>query len=343
MLPVMPGQAKFKQGVGRRSCLCAMGSATFLLSACRLRGNTRAPYSKGEAPSPAQLHAALTPRVSTLKIEDAKVRDELTPSAQFAAVVQAPGRLHASLFLKGQKIMSLTANEEGYGLRYKFNRGLAPGYYHGPKDRCAVQTFLGAPIEIDDLIAILLGGGPSSFRADAVLSQSWDPEVGAERVVFFDRQHQRSLVTHFIWRHNTWVLYSANGYRYKDKSPIWEWSVRHLDFGKVQGAPMLPSRIKIGRLDGGTRRYLELNIEKATTQVAFEPSQAPAQEPTWEDDEGEEDPGDWEGADGSSASPQDQAPEAPSQTSLPSEVPSIFIPSGEGLIDRGRLCQASRE
>lgn len=341
MLALVPGSAEWKPRMGRRRYLYTMSGAAGLLSACRLTGKTRAPYSKGDAPSPAQLHAALAPRVSKLKIEQAKVRDELTPSARFAATIQAPGRIHGSLFLKGQKIMTLVANEEGYGLRYNFNRGLAPGYYHGPKDRCAVQTFLGAPIEIDDLIAILLGGGPSSFRADAVLSQSWDPEVGAERVVFFDRQRQRSLVAHFAWRQNTWVLYSANGYRYQDKSPIWEWSVRHLDFGQVEGASMLPSRIKIGRLDNGTRRYLELSIEQATTQVELEPKTGNEAKPAWEDDEDE---GDWEGADGSSAPDDPQPPKASAEAvaPAPSEIPAVFIPNPEGLANRGPLCRAGR-
>lgn len=340
----MRGKSKSKLGMGRRNCLGAMGGGAMLLGSCRLSGQTKAPYTRDNAPSPAQLHAALAPRVSKLKIRAAKVRDELTPSAKFAASVEAPGRIHASLFIKGQKIMSLIANENGYGLRYNFNRGLAPGYYHGPKDRCAVQTFLGAPIEVDDLIAILLGGGPSSFRADAVLSQSWDPEVGAERVVFFDRQRQRSLVAHFILRQENWVLYSANGYRYQDKSPIWEWSVRHLDFGQVQGAPMLPSRIKIGRLDGGTKRYLELSIEQATTQVEFGDKGNPNQPPSWGDDEDEED-GSWEGADGSEVAPPTTAPQSSAQASQPiprSDIPSIFLPSGEGLTDRGPLCRSGR-
>lgn len=260
----------------------------------------------------------------------------MTPSAGFAALIQAPGRIHSSLFLKGQEIMSLVANEEGYGLRYNFNRGLAPGYYHGRKDRCAVQTFLGAPIEIDDLIAILLGGGPSSFRPDAVLSQSWDPRVGAERVVFFDRDRHRSLVAHFIWQNEAWVLAAATGYRYQGQKSIWEWRVQHLDFGQVQGAPNLPSRIKIGRVEGGIRRDLELSIQAATTEAAI-----PVSEPddNWDDE-------DWEQADGeeqqSPAQTEPTAPEQTSQAKTKAEIPEVFVPNPSGLVDRGPLCRGQK-
>lgn len=333
----------------RRTVAGALG-ASLWVSGCRASLRTRPPYPQGSAPSPAQLHAALTPQVQALQIRKAKVRDELTPSARFAALIQAPGRIHGSLFLKGQEIMSLIANEEGYGLRYNFDRGIRPGYYHGPKDRCAVQTFLGAPIEIDDLISILLGGGPSSFKADAVLSQSWDPEVGGERVVFFDRRRRRSLVAHFLWRNESWVLYAATGYRYQGDRAIWEWSVRHLDFGRVSDAPNLPSRIKIGRIEGGMKRYLELSIQDATTQVLI-PSEPSEDQDQWEDDD------DWEEADGSDSTPDSTTPESKpesetgSATASDSEkaqskpkasIPAVFIPNPAGLVDRGPLCRGPR-
>lgn len=331
--------------LSRRQIVGGALACMALPSGCRLGASTRPPYGKATPPSPAQLHDALQPRVSELQVFKAKVRDEMTPSAQFAALIQAPGRIHAALFLKGQEIMSLVANERGYGLRYNFNRGLAPGYYHGPKDRCAVQTFLGAPIEIDDLISILLGGGPSSFRADAVLEQGWDSEVGAERVVFYDRRRARSLVAHFLWRDNQWVLYSATGYHYQGGAATWEWGVRHLQFGKIPGAPLLPSKIKIGRIERGMRRFLELSILKASTELSIDAGTADpeGEQGDWED-EG------WEQADGShpAQAPNNESSDASEEPANSREaarksdaIPAVFLPNPAGLVDKGPLCRSS--
>lgn len=105
---------------------------------------------------------------------------------------------------------------------------------------------------------------------------------------------------------------------------------------------MLPSRIKIGRLDNGTRRYLELSIEKASTQVDFAPEQAKAEKPGWEDDE--EDSDDWESADGSEASPGETAEQDEPSVANPlaGEIPAVFVPNGEGLTERGPLCRDGR-
>lgn len=327
--------------LSRREIIGGALALVALPSGCRLGGSTRSPYAKSNPPSPAQLHKALQPRVPQLQILKAKVRDEMTPSAQFAGLIQAPNRIHAALFLKGQEIMSLVANERGYGLRYNFNRGLAPGYYHGPKDRCAVQTFLGAPIEVEDLISILLGGGPSSFRADAVLEQGWDRDVGAERVVFYDRRRARSLVAHFLWRDNQWVLYSATGYHYQSGVATWEWGVRHQQFGKIPGAPLLPSKIKIGRIEGGMRQFLELTILKASTELRIDTGQeSPDEQGDWEDDGWEQAGGDSQPLEAPEENPDvpEKSEGAQDLAKKKDAIPSVFIPNPAGLVDKGPLC-----
>lgn len=322
---------------------CALGLGVTSLGACSHRPISR-PYPPGQGPDPKNLWKALAPRFQTVRIERAKARQGLFPSVIFSGLAQAPQRLHAILTLKGQELLSLVSNEKEYGLRYNYERGLTPGFYHGRPHPCAVQAFLGVELSVQDLVALLLGGGPQSLRPDEVLNQSWDRKMGAESVTYYEHRRRRAYTVYFRPEGGHWVFVAATGYQYQNKRPSRQWSIRHKSFHRNENGISYPKRIVIETLYNGAWEEIELEIETVHLNVHIETQigEGAQESEDFNDEEG------WENADGSeiadTSATEDpagaaKAPPADEQAPEKRYIPAVFVPNPSGLNDRGDLCR----
>ena len=325
-------------------------------SACAHAG-TRAPYSFGQGPTPAQLLARAAPQIPAIAVPQARIVVNRTVRGNLAFVAQSPSRFRGSIEVSGNELVTLAMTEHGYALRYKLD-AFEPGFYAGPPNPCAAQALLGVPLRAEDLVAMVLGGGPTLSAPYQVIEHGWVRKGGYERVVIANSTTVEALDFRLIG--GTWYLIGGTFWQRQPNQQPGQplWSFGHEDMAAA-GGTMLPGRTKI--VSPGHRRDTSLVVTYKTrvfdppfAQAGTEPRDSSddraALPPHRDDQPGHRtddddvwaDDGNWEndpvGETGGAAQTDPEAT-TPSQSATYKPMSPVFRLDGAGLPDRGDLCR----
>ncbi|MFV8751098.1 hypothetical protein ACNOYE_11190 [Nannocystaceae bacterium ST9] len=321
--------------------------ALLSLAACR---GTEPPYSPGQEPLVEDLLAAATPKLTSIQVPRAKVRQGGGPAASLMMLAQHPDRFAGTIQISGNELVSLAVNEESYGLRWigRGDAGLDPGYYSGPPSRCAVEALLGVDLEPEAFVDLVLGGAPIIDEPHQVVDRHWDRKQARELLTIANDRYQQQL--QFAWSKGEWQFAGATLWRLEGDSKTWLWSVLHGEMHRV-GDQMLPRKTEIRqpKAKGRGDLVIEVTYEKQVANPGFgeiagsdppaegEPENADDQ---WDEggDEGWDDEGGWDDESGGDES--GSAPEPEPETKPPAKptIPAQFLGKPQGLTARGDLC-----
>ena len=247
----------------------------------------------------------------------------------------------------GNPLVTLALHERAYGLRtVREAPGLAAGWYHGPPSRCAVASLLGVDLEPDQVVALLLGGGPQIDGPFEVVEQGWSK--GRERLVLRNARYEEELA--FAWVDGGWWFAGAKLWSIEGGGRTWLWTISHEDL-EGHGGVVLPEKTHIDR-PGGKKGSVEMTIsyQKQVATAAEgkvvtgdgDGDEGGDDTGGFDDDGGWEDEGwddegwDDEGEGASTPKPAPTPTPAPEPEADP--IPPEYQLSANGLPDRGDLC-----
>ncbi len=319
---------------------------TTLLSLTACRG-TEPPYSPGQAPLVEDLLAAAAPRLQSIQVPRAKVRQGKGPAANLMMLAQHPDRFAGTIQLAGNELVSLAVNEEGYGLRWigRGDAGLEPGYYSGPPSRCAVEALLGVDLETEAFVDLVLGGAPILETPYEIVDRRWDRKQARELLTLANDRFQQELG--FAWSGTEWQFAGSTLWRLEGSAKTWLWSVSHADMHTV-GGQTLPRKTEIRQPKPQGRGELVITVtyEKQIANPGFgelasdpptegEPDNAGDQ---WDEGEDGWDEGGWDDGE-PEPEPEPEIPEPEPEPEIPEpEIPEQFLGKPQGLKARGDLC-----
>jgi hypothetical protein len=330
----------------RRQVACA-AVCVMLLAGCR---GIEAPYPPGKAPEVADLMAATAPSLRAIQVPRAKVRQGAGPAASLMLVAQAPARFSGTIQVSGNELVTLSVNEEAYGLRWVGGRdgvgGLEPGFYSGPPSRCAVETLLGVDLEPEAFVDLVLGGAPLIDEPHEVLERRWDRKAGRERLRIGNADYQQELA--FAWIDGHWQFAGATLWAVQAGKPRWLWTISHDELHAVDGE-LLPRRTQIRQPEPDGKGEMVLNVS-FQTQIA-NPALGGELSSDPPPDDGDDDDGDTQPANAGDGWDDDWGDEGEASEEAdvpePSPAPKAVIPpqfrgNPTGLTPRGDLCAGRR-
>jgi hypothetical protein len=335
-------------------------AATLTLAGCGIDP----PYAPNQKPEVAELMAAATPKLSSVQVPRAKVRQGGGPAANLMLVAESPERFAGTIQVSGNELVSLAVNEDEYGLRWVGGRegakALTPGYYSGPPSRCAVETLLGVDLEPEGFVAMVLGGAPLIDPPHEITDRRWDRKQGRELLTIENGRFEQQLA--FAWFADQWQFAGAQTWALDGKGGRrWLWTISHEELHHVNGE-ILPAKTKISRpkKNGRGERTLTVTFIKQVANPSFGgelPEDPPPDEggdgeggeelpenagDTWEEDDWGDDEG-WESADGSGETPGEEGGAVePEPKPEPPPIPPQFRGNPTGLTPRGDLCAGRR-
>ena len=303
--------------------------------ACHPR-SVDAPYAVDAAPSPAELMAAASPRISALQVSSAKVRIGRSPAATLMFLAQKPGRFSGQVQIAGRELVSLAFNEQGYALRNVAADGLPAGYYAGPPADCAIRQLIGVPFSASELIALVLGGSPIIAGPLGIVEQRWDRRNGHEVLRLRSPSAEQEL--RFAWVGGAWWVAGSTLWTRDVAGKLTRvWTLRHEELRAV-GTTVLPASTLVSRPSG---RREEKVIIRYRSQIP-EPDLGEASGAPESDDEGWEDEDTAAAAEAEAGADEggDAAPDAPPRpvAPTPAKIPAQFMLDSAGLSSRGDLC-----
>ena len=312
---------------------------------------TKRPYDRGDAPAPEVLLESMQARYASLRVPKAKIREGRSPAAKLLLLAEAPERMRGTIQVAGNPLVELALNEQGYALRnLRGQPGLEEGFYHGPPSRCSVRSLLGVDLESEQLVNLLLGGGPLIDGPHQITGQDWSK--GRERLSLRNETFEQRL--EFAWVDGGWWFAGSSLYLLSGDQTQWLWTIRHEKLEKRSGT-VVPTKTTIKRpVPGDT---LELNISY-TKQVVEQPlpqngatesgegpqdggGETQGGDAGWDDEGGWEDDEDgWE-EDGEvrESDPPKPDSDAGSVAPAPGPIPTPYLLEAGGLRDRGDLCR----
>jgi hypothetical protein len=315
----------------RLARLACLGWLALAAPACRPPA-VEPPYAAGQAPAPAQLLAAVAPRISALQVPAAKVRIGRAPAGNLMFLAQKPGRFSGQVQIAGRELVSLAFHEQGYTLRNVAADGLPTGFYAGPPADCAIRQLIGVPFATTELTALVLGGAPQIDAPFEVIAQTWDRRSGHEVLRLrgvHDEQEFRFAWVAGAW----WVAGSTLWTRGADGALARVWTLLHEDLRAHDGT-VLPARTRISRPSVRREERVVITYNQQLPDPDLgDDAAAEADDGGWEDEEAPADAG--EGA-GEGA----EAPPAPPASPPPApKIPPQFTLDSAGLTPRGDLCR----
>jgi hypothetical protein len=213
-----------------------------------------------------------------------------------------------------------------------------------------VRSLLGVDLEAEQLVNLLLGGGPLIAGPHQITAQDW--KKGRERLALRNENFEQRL--EFAWVDGGWWFAGSSLYLLSGDKPQWLWTIRHEKLEKRSGT-VVPTKTTIKRpVPGDT---LELNISYAKQVVeqalpgAGDADSGADGDPSASDgedgDEGWDDEGGWEdddeGWEEDGEVQESGTPESPSDASTPQSdpIPAAYLLEAGGLRDRGDLCRGA--
>ncbi|MFO0633698.1 MAG: hypothetical protein U0168_12680 [Nannocystaceae bacterium] len=318
-----------------------------------------APYAPGQGPRAQDLLALARPQLDAVAVPDAKVVANRVMRGNLAFLAQAPDRFRGSVQVSGNELVTLAATEVGYALRYKLD-AFPAGFYHGPPSSCAIEALLGIAFDLDDLVALVLGGAPLLSEPRETLSQGWDTAGGYEALVVANDRYVESL--HFRKQGDGWIYVGGKLWQRKPdggKGTLL-WTLEHEELERHADA-VLPARTRIVAPAGKKQNQVVIHYKTRDLQPPFARTQpddggdgggsgGSGPSTTGNDTDGGdeggddwgEDDGGWENAE-PAATPEPTAAPAPTPppataTAAPT-IPKAFVIDGGGMTDRGDLCR----
>lgn len=332
-----------------RSLALVFAAALLAAPGCRTR-YPKAPYQRGDNPSLTELLPATAPRYAKLRVPKAKVREGRSPGARLLLLAESPSRMLGTIEVAGNPLVTLALNEQAYGLRtVREAPGLRAGYYHGPPSQCAVATLLGVDLDAEQVVALLLGGGPLIEGPYEVVDQRW--HKGRERVIIRNARFEERL--DFAWVDGAWWFAGASLHALGPEAtdaPTWLWTIVH-DELQSRGGKVLPGMTRIRRPNrpGARKDVFEMKISYAkqiatplgqTATHAGDGGESEGGDEGWNDegwdDEGWDDEG-WDEEGGAQTPVENEATANPQPE--PDPIPPEYQLSANGLPDRGDLCR----
>jgi hypothetical protein len=331
-----------------RQALLACVLATAGTASCRGRP-AEPPYAADQAPEAQALLQLTRPHLSALQVPKAKIRQGRSLAGTLMLAAQAtPPRFAGSITAAGNELVSIAVNEKTYALRWLRDEGLRSGFYSGPPSACAIERVLGVALSTEDLVALLLGGGP--MIADAkIVDQRWEGDrlrrretghPGHEVVTLQSAREVQEL--RFWWAEGRWWFGGTSLWRRDGDARTWLWSIEHEGLHRV-GDHLLPARTLIRRPGRRGEQVVDIAYEQQRPDPpALLGSSGGADAggdggDTWEDDWDDDE---WE--DEGEAPPEKEAtPPAPASPAPPAErpIPAVFQLDASGLSKRGDLCR----
>jgi hypothetical protein len=324
-----------------------------VVAGCRVRA-TKPPYTRGNEPDPTALLAATQGRYTSLRVPKAKIREGRSPGARLQIRAEAPARMVGGIDLAGNPLVTLALHERGYALRTVRNApGLPAGFYSGPPSDCAVAALLGVELKPEQIVALLLGGGPVIDGPHQFLDQTW--RDGREHLRLANERYEETL--EFVWVDGRWWFAGASLYARTPAAPVWLWTIRH---DKVTATPagVLPGKTTIRRpTSGGDEVAVSIAYAKQIT-APLSPEDGGdggdvgsfGDDGGWEGDapltdaHGTGEPEDDWDDEGWEDDPGEPAPDldtsAPDPDPAEDPIPAAYRLTSAGLIDRGDLCAA---
>lgn len=300
------------------------------------------PYAAEQAPAAPALLELTRPHLQALQVPRAKIRQGRSLSGTLMLAAQAsPPRFAGSITAAGNELVSIAVNEERYALRWLRDEGLRSGFYAGPPSACAIERVLGVALSTEDLVALLLGGGPMIANA-RIVDQRWEGErlrrnqsghPGHEVLTLENDRETQEL--RFAWADGSWWFAGTSLWRRTGAKRTWLWTIEHTQLRRVD-THMLPGTTSIRR----PGRRGDLTVEISYLEQRPNPSGLGGREGTgagtgedggdtwddeWDDEESEDDA-------------EDAAPPAP-ETPSPTPIPAVFQLDSAGLSKRGDLCR----
>jgi hypothetical protein len=312
------------------------------------------PYAANAGPAAAALLQLTRPHLVALQVPRAKIRQARSLSGSLMLAAQAsPPRFAGSITGAGNELVSIAVNEQSYALRWLRDEGLRSGFYSGPPSACAIERVLGVALSTDDLVALLLGGGPMIANA-RVVDQRWQGErlrgkqAGhpGHEIVTLESEHQAQELrfTHVDGR---WWFAGTTVWRRDASKRTWLWSVEHVGLRRVRDH-MLPAGTQIRR--PGRRGEVVVDISYAEQRPnppglgldPLDPDEGDGDDDgdggddgwgdEWEDEE-------WDESDAQHEAPAEPAEASPSPPTAGDPIPAVFRLDAAGLSKRGDLCR----
>lgn len=320
-----------------------------------------APYAPGQGPRAQDLLALARPQLEAVAVPDAKIVANRVLRGNLAFLAQSPDRFRGSVQVSGNELVTLAATEAGYALRYKLD-AFPAGYYHGPPSSCAMEALLGIAFDVDDLVALVLGGAPLLAEPRETISQGWDTAGGYEALELGNDRYVESL--HFRKQGDGWIYVGGKLWQRKPdggKGTLL-WTLEHEELERHADA-ILPVRTRIVAPAGKKQNQVVIHYKSRDLQPPFARTQpdtggeggasggdGPATTGNDTDggegggDDWGEDDGGWENAESQpepAVAPEPAAaPEPPPATTTAAPtIPKVFVIDGAGMTDRGDLCR----
>ena len=308
--------------------------------ACHPR-SVDAPYAMNAAPSPAELMAAASPRISALQVSSAKVRIGRSPAATLMFLAQKPGRFSGQVQIAGRELVSLAFHEQGYALRNVAADGLPAGYYAGPPADCAIRQLIGVPFSASELIALVLGGSPIIAGPHEIVEQRWDRRNGHEVLRLRSSSAEQEL--RFAWVDGAWWVAGSTLWTRDAAGKLTRvWTLRHEELRAV-GTTVLPASTWVSRPSGRREEKVTIRYRAQIPEPDLgEASGAPeSDDEGWEDEDTAAAEGEAGGVAGAEEAGDAASPEAPAApvAPTPAKIPAQFMLDGAGLSSRGDLCR----
>jgi hypothetical protein len=314
-------------------------------------------------------------RYAGLRVPKAKIREGRSPAARLLLLAEAPERMRGTIQVAGNPLIELAINEQGYALRnLRGQPGLPEGFYHGPPSRCAVRSLLGVDLEAQQVVNLLLGGGPLIEAPHEIVSQSW--KKGRERLVL--RNHKFEQRLEFAWVKGKWWFAGSSLYYLQGENTSWLWTIRHERLEPRSGS-VVPEKTQIKRPVPGDTIELNISYAKQVIEALAEAKSVgdgdgdgdmtdgsdESGDEDWDDEGGwEDDEEGWEGEEGEEGEggeaakehqPAEPVVEAPTngthastptatpasevKAAAPEPIPAAYLLEAGGLVDRGDLCK----